>query len=87
MGKPYPGFPPSYKVVDETGGYRRTCLVIEFLSLGSLDNTQMALVRERLEACVEGISKSLLATVEGAKVVTPDQFDPVLCDGLRLSRG
>jgi hypothetical protein len=82
---PYPGFPPSYKIVDETGGYRRTCLVIEFLSLGTLDNTQMALIQERLEACVDIIQRSLMATVERAQVVTPDRFDPVVREGLRLS--
>jgi hypothetical protein len=87
MGLPYPGFPPSYKVVDETGGYKRTCLVIEFLSIGALDKVQMALIQERLEACVAGIHRSLVSTVEKAQVVTPDRFDPIVCEGLRLSKG
>jgi hypothetical protein len=85
MKKPYPGYPPNYKVVDDTGGYKRTCLVIEFLSLGGLDNTQLALVQEQLEATVERLKGQLRSSVEGAQVITPDRFDPVLKSGLRLS--
>lgn len=82
--KPYPGYPPSYRTVDNTGGYTRTCLVVELLSLGALDQTQMALVQEQLEATVERLRRQL-AVVEVSQVVTPDRFDPVLREGLRLS--
>jgi hypothetical protein len=84
--KPYPGYPPNYQVVDDTGGYHRNCFVIELLSLGPLDNTQMALVQEQLEAALDRLHHQLRASVEAAQVVTPDRFDPVLCAGLRLSR-
>jgi hypothetical protein len=84
--KPYPGYPPNYRVVDETGGYYRTCLVIELLSIGSLSNTEMALVQERLEATVEQLKRDLRATIEASQLVTPDRFDPLLRDGLRLSK-
>lgn len=82
--RPYPGYPPSYRKVDETGGYTRTCLVVELLSLGSLDAVQMALVQEQLEATVERLRRQL-AVVEVSQVVTPDRFDPTLREGLRLS--
>lgn len=82
--KPYPGYPPSYRVVDNTGGYTRTCLVIELLSLGALDSAQLALLQEQLEATVEKVKKQL-AVVEVSQVVLPDRFDPVLREGLRLS--
>ncbi len=85
MKKPYPGYPPNYKVVDETGGYVRTCVVIEMLSLGGLDAVQTALVQEQLEAAVAKLKTQLRATVEAAQVVTPDRFDPILRAGLRLS--
>lgn len=82
--RPYPGYSPSYHKVDETGGYSRTCLVVELLSLGSLDAVQMALVQEQLEATVERLRRQL-AVVEVSQVVTPDRFDRVLREGLRLS--
>lgn len=82
MKAPYPGMAPSYKSVHKTGGYNRTCLVIELLSLGGLDSAQIAYVQEQLEAAVQ---KILPAVVEKSQVVTPDRFDPILRDGLRLS--
>lgn len=81
---PYPGYPPSYQVVEETGGYHRTCVVVELLSLGKLSGAELALVQEQLEACVEKL-KNTMVVLEGAQVVMPDRFDPVLRGGLRLS--
>ncbi len=78
----YPGMAPSYKSVHKTGGYSRTCLVVEMLSLGNLDATQLAYVQEQLEAA---LARILPAVVEKSQVVTPDRFDPILRDGLRLS--
>ncbi len=82
---PYPGYPPSYKVVDETGGYNRTCMVVELLSLGALSPIQMTMIQEQLEAAVHKIQFQMRATIESSQVVTPDRFDPVLRSGLRLS--
>ncbi len=57
---------------------------MEFLSLGPLDNVQLALIKERVEACIAGLKESIV-TVEKAELVEPSQFDPVLKRGLRLS--
>ncbi len=80
---PYPGYAPSYRNVKKTGGYTRTCLVIELLSLGDLDNVQMAFIQEQLEATVEKMRQKVM-TLESTQVVTPDRFDPLLQEGLRI---
>jgi hypothetical protein len=81
---PYPGYPPNYTRVDETGGFTRTCIVIESLSLGPLDNTQKALIQEQLEALMDKLSRQV-PIIERTDVVFPDRFDPILRKGLRLS--
>jgi hypothetical protein len=82
--KPYPGFPPNYKAVDETAGYTRTCVVLEFLSLGPLDSVALAMVQEQLEALTERLQRRI-SYIENTDVILPDRFDPVLREGLRLS--
>jgi len=81
MSKPYPGYPPSYKEIPKVGNYIRECLVIELLCIDKLEPAQLAQIRERLEAALEGIAN---ATVEKKEVITSDRFDPVLKQGLRL---
>jgi hypothetical protein len=80
---PYPGFPPNYTNVGITGGFTRTCFVLEFLSLGRLEPAQKALVEEQVSALVDKLAKSL-SNVEKAEVVAPKRFDRQLLDGLRL---
>lgn len=82
--KPYPGIPPSYKIVDENGGYQRTCFVIEFLSLGPFDNIQTAMVQEQLEATTQKITQNI-THIEKTDVISPDRFDRILRQGLRIS--
>lgn len=82
--KPYPGFPPNYTGVDETGGFTRTCFVLEFLSLGSLEPAQQAMIEEQVSALAAKLANGL-TNVERAEFVTPDRFDRKLSDGLRLS--
>jgi hypothetical protein len=84
MKKPYPGYPPSYKIVDETGGLHRSCLVIEFLSPKPLTNSEIAMIQEKIEVHVDNL-KQIMVSIEEAQVVTPDRFDPILREGLRLS--
>ena len=81
--KPYPGFQPSYKAVEETGGYKRNIIILEFLSLGPLDSVALAMIQEQLEALTERLQHQI-SYVEGIDVVLPDRFDPVLREGLRL---
>lgn len=85
MKKPYPPYPPRYTRVDTLGTYARTCVVVEVLSVGRLSPAQMALVQDQLEATAAKL-KQICAVVEQTRVITPDQFDPLLCDGLRLTR-
>lgn len=82
--KPYPGFPPNFTSVDETGGFTRTCFVLEFMSLGQLEPAQIALIEEQVSALAERLAKGM-SVVEGVQFVTPDRFDRKLSDGLRLS--
>lgn len=84
MKKPYPGYPPNYTKVDETGGFTRTCFVLEFLSLGHLSKAQQAMIEEQISAVAEKLAKGIV-TVEKADFVTPDRFDQKLSEGLRLS--
>ena len=80
--KPYPGYPPSYKEIPKVGGYVRKCFVIELLCLEEMNNIQLAQVQEKLEAALANLN--LNSIIEKAEVVTPDRFDPVLRQGLRL---
>lgn len=77
---PYPGYPPQFRRVDKTGGYDRTCLVIELISDGRLEPAQLAHLQEQMEALL-----AKFAHLEKYQVVTPDQFDGLLRDGLRVS--
>ncbi len=84
--EPYPGYPPSYRVVDSVGGFSRTCLAVEFLSLGRLEPAQLAIVTEQLEATVAKLRDSV-TTIKAGELITPDRFDPLLRQGLRLPGG
>ncbi len=80
---PYPEYSPNFRVVSTTGGYQRTCLVIELLTLAPLTGVELALVQEQLEATLDKIRRQL-ATLEISKVISTDQFDRLLLEGLRL---
>jgi hypothetical protein len=82
--RPYPGYAPNYRHVDKLGGFYRSCFIIDILSLNSLSPTQLAMIQEQIEASVSTISKNM-RDIERAEVVTPDRFDKLLKDGLRLS--
>ena len=82
MNAPYPGYPPSYCIVNNTGGYDRTCLVVELLSLGVLTDHQLTHIKEQLEAT---LNRLLPAIVDKSQVVTPNRFDTLLRSGLRVS--
>lgn len=83
MKKPYPGYPPNYGEVGETGGYTRTCFVLEFLSLGQLDSAQVAMIEEQMTALAERLHNNI-SIVEKVDFVSPDRFDRSLCEGLRI---
>ena len=83
MNTPYPGFPPNYQKVPQTGGLTRRCFVIELRSLGELDNIQLAQTIELLEAFV-GKMKQKIITIEKTDVATHDRFDTQLLQALRL---
>lgn len=81
---PYPGYPPNFRIVDVLGGMHRTCLVIEVLSLGSIDDLQLSVMRDQLEGLLEKMKVSM-PMIEKTKVALPTQFDKLLRDGLRIS--
>lgn len=83
MSAPYPGFPPNYAKVQQTGGLTRRCFVVEIRSLGELDNVQLALVRGALEMAADNL-KRRVAIIEKVDVATHDRFDTILSQALRL---
>jgi hypothetical protein len=85
MKRPYPGFAPNYKIVTETAGYKRTCLVIDILSLERLSSIELAIIEEQLSAQLCKLSTSM-PNLERCEVITPDRFDIMLSDGLRVNR-
>lgn len=81
--KPYPGFSPNFLKVGEIGGLKRTCFVLEVLSTETLGATQTAMIEEQISATADRLVGSM-PNVEKVEFVTPDRFDRVLIDGLRL---
>jgi hypothetical protein len=81
--KPYPGFSPNFLKVGEIGGLKRTCFVLEALSTEVLGTTQIAMIEEQISATADRLVNSM-PNVEKAEFVTPDRFDRVLANGLRL---
>lgn len=82
---PYPGISPNIRVVNETGGLTRQCIVIDIKSLGGLDGPQMAAIKEKLASAVSDLSK-IVPIIETLTVADDSQFDRILLEGLRLSR-
>tara|TARA_R110000751_G_scaffold23590_2_gene65151 strand:+ start:6335 stop:6592 length:258 start_codon:yes stop_codon:yes gene_type:complete len=82
--RPYPGYAPNYQHVDELGGFRRSCFIIDILSLENLSSVQIAIIQEQIEAAMSTISNNM-HDIERSEVVSPDRFDRSLKDGLRLS--
>jgi hypothetical protein len=80
---PYPGFPPSYKKVNMTGGSNRTCIIIDILSIGRLTDIELAKLQESLEFTLANF-KDVCKHVEGIDVVLPDRFDSKVMEGLRI---
>lgn len=83
MSKPYPNLPPNKTAVQTIGGLTRTCFVLELRSFGALSDIQLALVKERLEACVNNILP-IISVIESSTIASDDSFDRLLRDGLRL---
>lgn len=80
---PYPGFPPNYKEVSETGGLKRTCFVLEFRSSHDLTNTQLAMIEEQISALAKKLAFRI-PSVDTVEFVVPKRFDRILLEGLRL---
>ena len=78
----YPGYGPNYKVVQELGGYNRNCFVVELLSEGKLNNAEIAMVKERIEAILATLANSV--GFEKSKVIHQSDFDSILRAGLRI---
>lgn len=80
---PYPGFPPSYTVVDKIGNQHRDVLVIELRKDEKISNTDLSYLKEQIEALLHRISSSNKVISYGG-VYTSDTFDTDLRKSLRL---
>ncbi len=79
---PYPGYPPSYEIVDKTGGYHRDVLVIELLKEGPITNVDQSYLKEQIEALLYRIAEEK-KVINKAAVYTSDTFDTQLRKSLR----
>lgn len=81
---PYPGWNPNLRVVDRVGDKYRTCMIVDILSDSPLTNGQSAALFERIEATA-GRSENTIPGLQ-ISIAVHEQFDQVVCDGLRLPR-
>ena len=79
----YPSIPPNFGVVKVSGGFTRSCFVVELLSIGDFTPVQKAWFKERLEAALKGLQLQL-PIVEKFIVSSDDQFNRPLTDALHL---
>lgn len=82
---PYPGFSPNFKIVGTINGLYRNCIVIELQSVDKLNNVQMAIIQEQLEATVNRLADNII-DIKNTDVVSDDRFDSILREGLRLPK-
>lgn len=80
---PYPGYPPSYRVVTTIGGYSRSCYALEVRALDKLSPTQLVSLQEQLEAAIASVVRRF-PEVESAELIPSRRFDKMLLDGFRL---
>ena len=78
---PYPGFPPSYKVVDKLGGMKRQVWVLEVCTDDGLDPISMAKHEDEFAMLIE----SKFPEVKASKLVRSDRFDTDLRRAMRTS--
>lgn len=79
---PYPGYPPSYGIVDKVGGYNRDVLVIELLKEGPITNVDQSYLKEQIEALLYKIA-SEKKVIDKSAIYTSDTFDTELRKSLR----
>lgn len=82
--KPYPPYPPNYRIVDEIGGYSRRCFVLELLYL-KYESKEEAQIFEEIELAVSNILRKH-QNVDKFELIKQDRFDTDLSSGLRLGR-
>jgi hypothetical protein len=66
---PYPNIPPNYQTVDETGGFRRSCYVLELLVIGEFDPIRRAALEDAIGVIIERFSE-----IEKHDLVRSDRF-------------
>ena len=79
---PYPGYPPSFGIVDKVGGYNRDVLVIELLKDVPITNVDLAYLKEQIEALLQKIALDH-KIVSKCEIYTSDTFDTDLRKALR----
>ena len=76
---PYPGYPPSYMKVEEMGGYRRNCYVLELFTIGELDPARRAQMEDAIQMAITKFSE-----VEKHDIIRSQRFDTALRKAMRL---
>lgn len=78
---PYPGFPPSYKIVDKLGDMKRQVWVLEICTDDGLDPIRMANLEDEFAMLIE----SRFPEIKANRVVRSDQFDTDLRRAMRTN--
>lgn len=78
---PYPGYPPSFELVEILGGMKRQVWVLEICTDGGLDVSRMAQLEDALAMLLE----SRFPEIKASKIVRSDQFDTDLRRAMRTS--
>ena len=78
---PYPGYPPSFTLVERLGDMRRQCWVLELCTDEGLDPVRMAQLEDEMAMLLE----SKFPEVKTSKIVRSDQFDTDLRRAMRTN--
>lgn len=76
---PYPGYSPTFVVVDKVGTYNRTCYILELLSIGELSPIKKAQLEDTIQAAIQKITD-----IEKHDLVRSERFDTALRKAMRI---
>jgi len=79
MPAPYPSYPPNLSVVSKTGGFYRTCVVLDLYTIEPITPAQLSQIEDQI-----GLTVSKMKTIHSSDVVGPNRFTTQLLNALRL---
>ena len=79
MSIPFPNYPPNIGVVSKTGGFDRTCLVVEIFTIGVVDTLRLSQLEDAI-----GVAVSKFVEVEKHDIIRQSRFTKPLCKALCL---